>query len=274
VNWIWTRYPGGSGLTAAHEAPLQDQSAAAADGLKTRGPLKLMEPEGLAVSEICVPTGHGPDPALLTVTTTVKTAGLLVGCMDLSTTRSHIPAGVEVAVGEGEGVAVAAGVGVGVRVAVGEDVGVFVTVGDGVGVRVAGVGVGDGVAVDWPSSGGVGLPTATAVAGMVGLGVGVATGTRVSPGGGIGAALHAPRTPRNTSHTPKRSARAIDIGPLLSGFSGLSPHPRQTAAALEPHGSVWQNVSFAAFPSALFETVAHSCADPEERVATVWKPAA
>jgi hypothetical protein len=146
VNWIWMKYPGGSGLTAAHEAPLQDQSAAAADGLKTRGPLKLMEPEGLAVSEIWVPTGHGPDPALLTVTTTVKTAGLLVGCMDLSTTRSHIPAGVEVAVGEGEGVAVAAGVGVGVRVAVGEDVGVFVTVGDGVGVRVAvGGGVGIGV---------------------------------------------------------------------------------------------------------------------------------
>ena len=108
VNWIWTIYPGGSGLTAVHEVPLQDQSAAAVAGVKTRGPLKLMEPEGLAVSEIWVPTGQGPDPALLTVTMTVKTTGLLVGCMDLSMTRSQAPAAVGVAVG----VAVGNGVGV------------------------------------------------------------------------------------------------------------------------------------------------------------------
>jgi hypothetical protein len=97
-----------------------------------------------------------------------------------------------VAVGEGVGVfvAVGAGVVVDVAVAVGDGVGVIVAVGEGVEVGTA-VGDGDGVQV-------------------------AVRGTRVSPGGVIGGALHAPRTPRNTSHTPKRSARAMDIGPLLS----------------------------------------------------------
>ncbi len=43
-------------------------------------------------------------------------------------------------------------------------------------------------------------------------------------------------------------------------------------AGCSAHGNASHLVSFAAFASAAFATVAQSCADPPDNVAIVWKP--